>query len=105
MSPTGPDHGRLRTLEARLLLRPEIADGALLPVEHGNGRPGLRAYLVPAVDGDPEALRRLAAAALLDADPSAEVHLLDGIVRTPEGEPDAAALAAALTRARPAPPA
>ncbi|MGW7445741.1 MupA/Atu3671 family FMN-dependent luciferase-like monooxygenase [Kitasatospora sp. NPDC054795] len=103
MSPTGPDHGRLRTLEARLLLRPEIADCALLPVERGNGRPGLLAYLVPAVDGDPEALRRRAAAALLDADPSAEVHLLDGIVRTPEGEPDAAALAAALTRAPAAP--
>ncbi|RGD56921.1 amino acid adenylation domain-containing protein [Kitasatospora xanthocidica] len=103
MSPTGPDHGRLRTLEARLLLRPEIADCALLPVEHENGRPGLLAYLVPAVDGDPEALRRRAAAALLDADPSAEVHLLDGIVRTPEGEPDAAALAAALTRPPTAP--
>ncbi|WP_316528609.1 non-ribosomal peptide synthetase/type I polyketide synthase [Kitasatospora brasiliensis] len=99
MSPTGPDHGRLHDLEARLLLRPEIADCALLPVEHDNGRTGLLAYLVPAVDGDPEALRRLAAAALLDADPSAELHLLDGIVRTPEGEPDAAALAAALDRA------
>ncbi|MFG2916972.1 MupA/Atu3671 family FMN-dependent luciferase-like monooxygenase [Kitasatospora sp. NPDC048298] len=103
MSPTGPDHGRLRALEARLLLHPEIADCALLPVEHESGRPGLLAYLVPAVDGDPEALRRRAAAALLDADPSADVHVLDGIVRTAEGEPDAAALAAALRREPAAP--
>ncbi|MBD0676805.1 hypothetical protein BU198_40475, partial [Streptomyces sp. CBMA156] len=93
MSPTGPDHGRLRALEARLLLHPEIADCALLPLHRDSGRPGLLAYLVPAADGDPEALRRRAAAVLLDADPSAELHLLDGIVRTPGGEPDPAALA------------
>ncbi|MFE4516675.1 SDR family NAD(P)-dependent oxidoreductase, partial [Kitasatospora sp. NPDC056783] len=103
MSPTGPDHGRLRALEARLLLRPEIADCALLPAEHENGRPGLLAYVVPAVDGDPEALRRLTAATLLDTDPSAELHLLDGIVRTPDGEPDAVALASALGRTPAAP--
>ncbi|MFJ4184334.1 MupA/Atu3671 family FMN-dependent luciferase-like monooxygenase [Kitasatospora sp. NPDC089509] len=98
MSPTGPDRARLRALEARLLLRPEVADCALLPVERADRRPGLLAYLVPAVDTDPAALRRRATAALVDADPGAEVHLLDGIVRTPEGEPDGAALAAAVTR-------
>ncbi|MFD4530571.1 MupA/Atu3671 family FMN-dependent luciferase-like monooxygenase [Kitasatospora sp. NPDC058397] len=98
MSSTGPDRARLRALEARLLLRPEVADCALLPVERADGRRGLLAYLVPAADTDTAALRRRAAAALLDADPSAELHLLDGIVRTPQGEPDRAALAAAAAR-------
>ncbi|MEV7597219.1 MupA/Atu3671 family FMN-dependent luciferase-like monooxygenase [Kitasatospora sp. NPDC089797] len=98
MSSTGPDRAGLRALEARLLLRPEVADCALLPVERADGRHGLLAYLVPAVDADPAALRRRATAALLDADPAAEVHLLDGLVRTPEGEPDRAALAAAAAR-------
>ncbi|WP_188303637.1 hypothetical protein, partial [Streptomyces sp. CBMA123] len=64
MSPTGSDRARLRALEARLLLRPEVADCALLPVERADGRRGLLAYLVPAVDTDPAALRRRATAAL-----------------------------------------
>ncbi|MFD7454476.1 SDR family NAD(P)-dependent oxidoreductase, partial [Kitasatospora sp. NPDC059827] len=98
MSPTGSERARLRALEARLLLRPEVADCAVLPVERADGRRGLLAYLVPAADTDPVALRRRATAALLDADPGTEVHLLDGIVRTALGEPDRAALAAAAAR-------
>ncbi|MER7674110.1 MupA/Atu3671 family FMN-dependent luciferase-like monooxygenase [Kitasatospora sp. NPDC096128] len=98
MSSTGSERARLRALEARLLVRAEVADCALLPVERADGRPGLLAYLVPAADTDPAALRRRAAAALLDADPGAVVHLLDGIVRTPDGEPDRAALGAATAR-------
>ncbi|MEU4115307.1 MupA/Atu3671 family FMN-dependent luciferase-like monooxygenase [Kitasatospora sp. NPDC028055] len=98
MSPTGSERARLRALEARLLLRPEVADCAVLPVERADGRRGLLAYLVPATDTDPAALRRRATAALLDADPGTEVHLLDGIVRTALGEPDRAALAAAVAR-------
>ncbi|MFI9329509.1 MupA/Atu3671 family FMN-dependent luciferase-like monooxygenase [Kitasatospora sp. NPDC052868] len=111
MSANGPDRPRLDALEGGLLRHAGLADCALVPgggdgggAGGGVGGGGLTAYLVPADDRDPAALRRLAAAHLLEEAPGAVIRLVDGIPRTADGRPDAAALAGALDpRERPRP--
>lgn len=94
MSVHGPARSRLDVVEGRLLHHAGLADCALVP-GGAQGGAGLIAYLVPADDRDRAGLRRWAAAQLLEDAPGAEIRLVDGIPRTADGAPDAAALAAA----------
>ncbi|MFF2041043.1 MupA/Atu3671 family FMN-dependent luciferase-like monooxygenase [Kitasatospora sp. NPDC058170] len=121
MSANGPDRPRLDALEGGLLRRAGLADCALVPGGEDGGSAGsgaqgdgaqggtdggaaLTAYLVPSDDQDPAALRRRAAAHLLEEAPGAVIRLVDGIPRTADGRPDAAALAGASDpRERPRP--